>query len=173
MYNLFFYSKGQIRLTVISISNLIVFKLKSERKKILLLLGLNKENLSTRISAVLAPYNIKSTDFLKKVVIELNILYGLWLQNDFSNYILDKTLIIANLDFIIPVELFTDLSGVYNFIIKLPRWGFLFSYSVHILTFFFYLQFYKGFILKTNTRRFLTGLEVYEKLLFFNPLWIL
>lgn len=77
MYNLFFYSKGQIRLTVISISNLIVFKLKSERKKILLLLGLNKENLSTRISAVLAPYNIKSTDFLKKVVIELNILYGL------------------------------------------------------------------------------------------------
>jgi hypothetical protein len=54
-----------------------VFKLKPEKKRILLLLGLNKENLSTRISAVLAPYNIKSADFLKKVVIELNILYGI------------------------------------------------------------------------------------------------
>jgi hypothetical protein len=53
-----------------------VFKFEAPKKRILLLLGLNKENLSTRLSAVLAPYNIKSSDFLKKVVVELNILYG-------------------------------------------------------------------------------------------------
>jgi hypothetical protein len=143
-----------------------VFKLKPEKKRILLLLGLNKENLSTRISAVLAPYNIKSADFLKKVVIELNILYGIWLQNDLSNYILDKTLIIANLDFMIPVELFTDLSGVYTFIIKLPKWGFLFSYSFRVLTFFFYLQFYKGFILKRALEFLLFDLKYMKKYYF-------
>jgi hypothetical protein len=53
-----------------------VFKLELKKKRILVLLGLNKENLSTRLSAVSAPYNIKSSDFLKKFVIELNLLYN-------------------------------------------------------------------------------------------------
>ncbi len=42
-----------------------MFKLELKKKKILLLLSLNKENLATRLSAVLAPYNIKSSEFLK------------------------------------------------------------------------------------------------------------
>jgi hypothetical protein len=53
-----------------------MFKLELKKKRILLLLGLNKENLSTRLSAVLAPYNIKSLDFLKKLVVELNTSYN-------------------------------------------------------------------------------------------------
>jgi hypothetical protein len=53
-----------------------MFRFDVKQKRILLLLNLNKENLSTKLSAVLAPYNIKSVDFLKRVALELKILYN-------------------------------------------------------------------------------------------------
>ena len=136
------------------------------KKKIFLLLNLNKENLSTRLSAILAPYNIKSIDFLKQFTIELNNYYGEWLNNELVDFIIDKSVIIANLEFIIPVELIVNLNGLLSFCIKLPKWGFLFSYSLIVQQKLFYLNLYKGFLLKTTIDLFLIDYDLLKNYCF-------
>jgi hypothetical protein len=57
--------------------------------------------------------------------------------------------VVSNIELVLPINIFLNSNGSYDFSIKIPTWGFLLSYCKRFQKKLFYLYYYKCFLVKT------------------------
>ena len=128
-----------------------IFVTDTKINKILtLLLPLNQETLTSYLSPILGQFNIKNNEFLKQFILDFNNFTNFIFKENFSDFLNDKSKILADLDLIIPLNLIIFFNNKYQIIFKLP--------SVNMLLNFFFIE----FNLYNNKSKYIYYLSLYK-----------
>lgn len=107
-----------------------LLKEKNILRKLLIILPLNQEGLTSYLSPILGQFNIKSELFLKQFVIEFNRFTNDIFINYFDDFLNNKVNYLADIDLVIPLYLIIYRNGKFAFEFKTPSVGFLFRYII-------------------------------------------
>jgi hypothetical protein len=119
-------------------------------KNLTLLLPLNQETLTSYLSPILGQFNIKNNEFLKQFILDFNNFTNFIFKEAFSDFLNDKSKILADLDLIIPLNLIIFFNNKYQIIFKLP--------SVNTLLNFLFIE----LNLYNNSSKYLYYLSLYK-----------
>ena len=119
-------------------------------KNLTLLIPLNQETLTSYLSPILGQFNIKNNEFLLQFISDFNNFTNFIFKEHFSDFLTNKSKILANLDLIIPLNLVIFFNNKYQIIFKLP--------SVIGLLNFFFIE----FNLYNNNSKYIYYLSLYK-----------
>lgn len=107
--------------------NFSTFSKKAKIKELLILLPLDRENLTSFLSPILGQFGIKNPDFINAFISEFNKISNNVFAEDFKESLQEPNSSLLDLDLIVPVSVIVFRGGKFELFIKPPTVGFLFT----------------------------------------------